>query len=312
VVVLAEHWPAAGVPGNCGWPYGGGCNLANYRSAFRSGELGNRAWDISESGPDTTYLPLAVDLISQIGEAGYVDQLTRSLSNLVEFAHIGILSFSGSDPPGLLGTGSTLSSTVAEDAANVYLGGYYNNDPTERLRAQTVDSRKFLFAQRQRAEDIRNKDYRLSCYDSSGIIDRMSLFQRFESGTWIAVNIYRDASQGHFDNRECSRLIAAARILTASANKHRRLLSDLPSRARDINVISLAADTIPSRLAAVGVNLSKREFEVCSQMLRGYTAKEIARRLGIAPTSVVSHRQNAYAKLKVRDHKQLFALIIAH
>jgi len=49
------------------------------------------------------------------------------------------------------------------------------------------------------------------------------------------------------------------------------------------------------------------EFEVCSRILLGLSAKEIARQLGIAPNTVAEHRKNAYAKLAVRNHKQLFA-----
>ena len=78
-----------------------------------------------------------------------------------------------------------------------------------------------LYIQRQRAKNIANEDYRMSCYEKPGIVDRLSLFQRFGPDTWIAVIIYRDSAQGHFDHSECARLITVAPILTASADKHR-------------------------------------------------------------------------------------------
>ena len=118
-----------------------------------------------------------------------------------------------------------------------------------------------------------------------------------------------DASQGWFDANDCARLLAMAGLIeAASANKHRRLLRDrrLPEHESTPD-----HGAFERRLAAAGPTLSKREFEVCLEMLAGRTAKEIARRLDIAPTSVATYRQNAYKKLNIRDHKQLFALVLA-
>jgi DNA-binding CsgD family transcriptional regulator len=152
-----------------------------------------------------------------------------------------------------------------------------------------------LYIQRQRAKDIANEDYRMSCYEKPGIVDRLSLFQRFGPDTWIAVNIYRDSTQGHVDHSECARLITIAPILTASADKHRQLVTR--GAQTPINGLlehPVAAPTMQRRLAAVCPILSTREFDVCSRILRGCSAKEIARQLGIAPTTVAEHRKNAY------------------
>lgn len=273
--------------------------------------LGGRALEVSNKTAPA-YLPLAVELICHVGEPGYLACVTHSLSNVVDFAHIAIMTFVAAAPPSLLGTDSTQSREVARDTAYVYLQGHYINDPTATLRTRAADTRKFLFAQRQRDQDIRNRGYRTSCYETAGIIDRMSLIQRYGAQAWVAVNIYRDSSQGYFDSSECMRLVTVAPMLTASADKHRRLLLGQADRQSNIDGSFPAGEIFQRRLAAVGSKLSKRELEVCSHILGGFTAKEIARRLGIAPTSVVSHRQNAYRKLTIRDHKQLFALVLAH
>jgi DNA-binding CsgD family transcriptional regulator len=258
--------------------------------------------------PASSCVSVAIDLIGRLGEPGYARQLTDSLSQVVKFAHLCILSFSKLTPPGLLGTGSTLSPACAEDTAYVYLGGHFNADPTWQLRTANIDADRQLFIQRQRAEDIANADYRVSCYEKPGIVDRLSLFQRFDPGNWIAVNLYRDSSQGHFDNSEYARLITVAPILTASANKHRQLVARNATHAPNGLLEQAAtAPTIEQRLAAVSPMLSAREFEVCGRILLGLSAKEIARQLGIAPNTVAEHRKNAYAKLGVRNHKQLYA-----
>jgi DNA-binding CsgD family transcriptional regulator len=282
--------------------------LIGYReSIYSEPKLGVSAIDISEM-KGISCLPLAIDLIEHVGEPGYAGHLTASLADTVDLAHVAVLSFSGGIRPSLLASHSLLSPTVAKQTAYRYLDHYYRVDPMDRLRAQPVNTRKFLFAQRQRAQDIVDPAYRSSCYERSGIVDRMSFFQRFGADDWIAVNVYRDASQGWFDANDCSRLVAMAGLLTASANKHRRLLLD-QRVPKDESAPDHGA--FERRLATVGPTLSKREFEVCLEMLAGRTAKEIARRLNIAPTSVATHRQNAYKKLNIRDHKQLFSLVLA-
>jgi DNA-binding CsgD family transcriptional regulator len=255
--------------------------------------------------PMPLYVSVAADLIGGVGEPGYVEQMAESLSHYVKFAHVCVLCFSRLKPPGLLGTASTLSPACAENTAHVYLDGHYNSDPTEKLRAACIDADEHLHVQRQRVEDIANADYRTSCYEKPGIVDRLSLFQHVGPETWIAVNVYRDSSQGYFDSSECARLVTVAPILTAGANKHRQLVAkaeEFPTQVRE-------ASAVPTRrrhLSAACALLSNREYEVCSRILRGFSSKEIAQQLGIAPSTVAEHRKNAYTKLGIRGYKQLF------
>ncbi|SOE92037.1 regulatory protein, luxR family [Burkholderia sp. D7] len=266
-----------------------------------------RTIDLHEA-PASSSVSIATDLIGRVGEPGYAEQLTDSLSQVIRFAHLCVLSFSRRAPPRLLGTGSTLSPACAEDTACVYLGGHYNADPTGQLRNEKIASSRRLYLQRQRAEDIANADYRASCYEKPGIVDRLSLFQHVDPDTWIAINLYRDASQGHFDGSEYAHLMTMAPILTASADKHRQLIAKKTDTAYDgLRERPPASQTLQQRLAASCPILSAREFEVCSWILLGLSAKEIARQLGVAPTTVAEHRKNAYTKLAIHNHKQLFA-----
>lgn len=258
--------------------------------------------------PASSCVSIATDLIGRVGEPGYAEQLTESLSQVIRFAHLCVLSFARRTPPRLLGTGSTLSPACAEDTAYVYLGGYYNADPTGQIRTEKIASSRRLYLQRQRAEDIANPDYRASCYEKPGIVDRLSLFQHVDPDTWIAINLYRDASQGHFDGSEYTHLVTVAPILTSSADKHRQLVAKkTDTKCEGLREQSSGVRTLQQRLAAFSPTLSAREFEVCSRILLGLSAKEIARQLGVAPTTVAQHRKNAYAKLAVHNHKQLFA-----
>ncbi|WP_167760191.1 helix-turn-helix transcriptional regulator [Paraburkholderia pallida] len=250
---------------------------------------------------------LSVQLIEQIGDALYVERLRESVAEVVKYAHVGLLSFSRHSPPQLIGTESLIARDLVIKVSSRYIGGQYQADPVCRIGASARQWDGLVYVQRQRAEEVEDAEYRASCYETTGIVDRVSLSRSFDDGHWIAVNLYRDASQGCFDHWEYSRLMAIAPVLTTAACKHLQLIRAIgspPSSAR------IEAATVAERLARLGPRLSKREFEVCCRIVQGLTAKEIARELGIAPTSVAEHRKNAYAKLSVRDHKQLFALVL--
>ena len=62
-----------------------------------------------------------------------------------------------------------------------------------------------------------------------------------------------------------------------------------------------AHDPAPDASAAQGPVLSAREAEVLALIARGHINKEIAQRLGIGLTTVISHRRNLMEKLGIRS-----------
>nr|WP_276583526.1 helix-turn-helix transcriptional regulator [Pseudomonas sp. RIT-PI-S] len=56
--------------------------------------------------------------------------------------------------------------------------------------------------------------------------------------------------------------------------------------------------------------LSERELEVARLILRGYSSKAMAERLGISPETVKVHRRHLYAKLDISAQPELFSLFI--
>ncbi|WP_346691737.1 LuxR C-terminal-related transcriptional regulator [Alistipes sp. Marseille-P5061] len=62
-----------------------------------------------------------------------------------------------------------------------------------------------------------------------------------------------------------------------------------------------AHDPAPDASAAQGHVLSAREAEVLALIARGHINKEIAQRLGIGLTTVISHRRNLMEKLGIRS-----------
>ena len=56
--------------------------------------------------------------------------------------------------------------------------------------------------------------------------------------------------------------------------------------------------------------LTERERQVAVALLRGHSAKSVARLLAIAPGTVTVHRKNLYNKLGIRSQAELFSRFI--
>ncbi|MFL9991029.1 LuxR family transcriptional regulator [Paraburkholderia sediminicola] len=270
-----------------------------------------RTIDLSPAGP-ADCASIAAAIVGRIGEAGFAGDLISSLARILRVGHLSAFAFRPDYAPQLLGTSSVVSPGIAHDTAFVYLDRHYLADPTLSLReASRTLNGQALFVQRQRSHDVLDDGYRASCYDQPGIIDRVSVVQArsADSDTWIAVNIYRDRSQGFFSDSDLDLLSTVAPIVTSATERHLHMTEMQAQLATQVAAAPGARrDAAPARLAASFPQLSRREREVCEGILAGLTAKQIAWQLEIAPTSVVTHRKNAYLKLGIHDLKQLFGL----
>ncbi|MGF7135832.1 DNA-binding CsgD family transcriptional regulator [Paraburkholderia sp. EB58] len=270
-----------------------------------------RTIDLSTAGPPDC-LSMTAAIVGRIGEAGFAGELIASLARVLRVGHLSAFAFRPNHAPQLLCTSSVVSAGIAHDTAFVYLDRHYLADPTRSLceSSRTV-SRPALFVQRQRSHDVPDECYRESCYDRPGIIDRVSVIQARNPGgdTWIAVNIYRDRSQGFFSDGDMDLLSTMAPIITGCTERHLQM-TELQAQlaAHQAASTGTGRGAEAARLTGSFPQLSRREREVCEGILAGLTAKQIARQLDIAPTSVVTHRKNAYLKLGIHDLKQLFAL----
>ncbi|MEM7294667.1 MAG: helix-turn-helix transcriptional regulator [Pseudomonadota bacterium] len=65
-------------------------------------------------------------------------------------------------------------------------------------------------------------------------------------------------------------------------------------------------------LAGFGAStLTKRERQITQLLLRGHSAKSVARELRIAPGTVMVHKRNLFAKLNITSQYELFSMFIS-
>jgi DNA-binding CsgD family transcriptional regulator len=149
----------------------------------------------------------------------------------------------------------------------------------------------------QTARDVASTKYRRACYDTTGIADRLSHI-RVSADRSLSVSIYRSRATGRFSERELERAGALMPILMAGADLHTGLVA--PRRTVDEAVADME-QALRSRYP----QLTAREIEVAARVRAGLSARQIGVALGIAETTVISHRKGAYARMGVSGLRQL-------
>ena len=148
------------------------------------------------------------------------------------------------------------------------------------------------------ADELDDAAYRHDCYDNVGIRERASVLWLTPAGARGAVSFYRSLTQAPFDEADIAVLRVHAGLLAEAAAAHVRALAAKPA--------TLAGAGAGAPPEADLLALSLREREVIGQLLRGDTAKDAARSLGIAPTTLRTLQYRAFRKLGIRSMKELW------
>jgi LuxR family transcriptional regulator, activator of tox operons len=192
------------------------------------------------------------------------------------------------------------NATIAGDthhatAAIRYIDGYFRHDPNLRLVRDAAKLQGKVLVRDQKASDIEHRGYRIDCYESTGIVHRVSLLTGTQGRGLVALNFHRVTASGPYSPDELEQLKAVALPLVTIARRHVELLANTASDA----------DVWRLRLKVIRHDLTRRELEVAARMLGGESLREIANSLGVAHSSAVTYRERAYRRLGVQNFKEL-------
>jgi DNA-binding CsgD family transcriptional regulator len=111
--------------------------------------------------------------------------------------------------------------------------------------------------------------------------------------------VYRSRANGCFSDRELDRAGALMPILMASVDLH------CGTKAAISGPRSGTIEEIQGSLKSRHPRMSARELEVAARVKAGMSARQIAADLGIAETTVITHRNSAYARMGVANLREL-------
>lgn len=182
---------------------------------------------------------------------------------------------------------------VTPDCFQRYRRCFWREDEGTRLAHQADRRGDGLAAMHVQAEEIHVASWRSEIYDRAHLSARLSFFYEPVPGSTFSINLYRDRSHGGFGAGEIDRLLGVAPLLKQA---HRCALGGGP-RTGDLAQRIARARAALRRKAP---ELSARELEVCARIACGISADGIAAELDVAPSTVLTLRKRAYAKLAGR------------
>ena len=233
-------------------------------------------------------------LVECIGSAEFVPTLLELSSAVCGADFVSIFCQGDRDLPLLVGTDSRKGKWRAERAAQGYTR-HINEDPNTALLSGSNGMGDFLTS--QNAEDITSFTYRRDCYDLPGIAGRLSLVRR--TATYgLSVSLYSAEESGVFDPSNLHRAEALLPFLLAAVERH---------VAFSLKGSVWMEQDIQARLALSYPGLTHREREVAAMAIKGRTAAQTAAILGLAQTTIITHRKNAYKRMNVASLRQLVA-----
>lgn len=233
--------------------------------------------------------------IATVGTPRFVRELHGAIDHVVKASHVTIVEFSPRLTPSAFLISSRRQELRAERHARAYFEEYYKYDPNYYTIGDLASRRSISIVRRDIGEF--SADYRSRFFEDQEISDKISIFHSIDQ-MLVVTNIYKDEQDGEFGDQEIDRIAEVSPLLSTLASRHCQLLG--VSRI-DLEMIAYAM------AARRAICFTSREVDVCQGILRGQSSEAIGLSLGIAPSSVITHRKNIYRKLNIVSQAELFS-----
>lgn len=240
---------------------------------------------------------LAVTMVAGIGTDMLADGFLAAMHGVLPLTFCTVFALATS---GRVATVSTASSYG--DAALQTSERYVNNrfdllDPNMIwLAKRKLPKQPQLWLSHQKAEEVADPAYRAACYGEVGIRERVSVLLLLPAGQRAAVSFYRSLAQPAFTDADLAVVASFGPLLAEATKAHGRGMASPAGAGTGLG----KAQEAPQLLA-----LSAREREVIALLLVGQTAKDAARVIGVALSTVRTHQYRAFRRLGIKTLKEL-------
>jgi len=251
----------------------------------------------------------AAALIKTIHTPEFPEVLCHILRNATPFDSTVIYAYDGGKPPiDLFHSPDDKPSLLSLEE---YQRGAFLLDPV--FHAYQHGTRNGVHRLKDLAPDhFFRSEYYHSYYEKTQIVSEVVIYITMPDTGTVVISLSREKGSPPFRKKTIERLQRIEPIVREAIIRHWRNpeifeLSTPPGKDR--------FDALPGRVhdALVGAGraaLTKRETEVSSLILRGYSSAAIASLLNIFVGTVKVHRKNIYAKLEISSQGELFSLFL--
>ena len=231
------------------------------------------------------------------------DALIDAIGIAVDHEGTCLLAFHRDAPPEVLH--HTIEPAAQEHYLDRYLAGPYLLDPLYEL-AFAADRPTICRFREQVPDRFRSSEYYRQYCERTHLLDEMDFLLGVDEGSTLVLVVGRRAKM--FTKLELDRLRLIEEIVRAAM----RNIWDLwqPDRSG-----ASPNGDLHRRLTRCFENfgedlLTDRERQITQLLLRGHSAKSVARELDIAPGTVMVHKRNLFAKLGITSQYELFSRFI--
>ena len=243
------------------------------------------------------------ELLGSTDAAAYCRALVAVLDLAVSNDGTCLIAFHQDAPPDVVH--HSMPPAVARHYLDRYLAGPYLLDPLLQLaiRNKRPAACRFRDATPDR---FRPSEYYRHYYERTHLRDEMDFLLRVADGTTLVLVVGRRHKM--FTQAELKRLRLIEKLLYAAMrNIWRYWDSATRNDTRD--------GSLHRRLTRCfenfgGAALTDRERQITQLLLRGHSAKSVARELRIALGTVMVHKRNLFAKLGITTQYELFSILI--
>ncbi|MFO1216978.1 MAG: LuxR C-terminal-related transcriptional regulator [Burkholderiaceae bacterium] len=237
------------------------------------------------------------------------------LNRIAPVDYLGVVAFGAGGPSMIEGHARSAGlRNITGDCFARYRACFCGADEVVRRAAQmqlSAGDDAPVLALHLPSADLPDPAWREQIYERERLAARLTLLYAPRPRSAYAIQLYRHESHGPFAAEEIEHITAVAPLLCRA---HALALSmTLQAKARrqidagtsiDERLVRAAAQL--ERLAPL---LSQRESAVCARIACGISADGIAADLGVAPSTVVTLRKRAYAKLGLSSRLALARMI---
>jgi len=228
-----------------------------------------------------------------------LDELHRFLGALASVTNFIVVEYARERRPVLID--SNYERDYMQAAMAPYCDGLYLLDPFWR---KVVDGRAGLVRMDDIApEDFRQSEYFLRHYQATGVVDELRYVVPLASGTWVHIFVEREAPLTAFDEVERTRFGDFEPLVRAFVERHFAWREAQHMPAQPLRPGFELREQIRAMHAG---DITSRETDIIELMLKGHSAKSMARTLDIEEGTVTNHKRNLYAKLGIHSQAQLF------
>lgn len=184
-----------------------------------------------------------------------------------------------------------------------YLAGPYLLDPLYQMALSDEKPTMCRFRDTQ-PDRFRSSEFYRQYVERTHLVDEIDFLQQVSPTSTLVIVVGR--TENRFTRNERGRLRTIEPIVLAAMRRVWAGREDEPDERH-----RLIHQRLTECYEHFGDNvLTQREREITLLLLRGHSTKSVARRLDIAPGTVMVHKRNLFSKLGVTSQLELFSKFI--